>query len=944
MSPVGVNNARRAPVRPSRAWALCLLALAGAPGCPPAGPRVLSAWIVGADEDVEPSAAPQRENAIYSAKSGVTRLVAASNETLALQLVLRSPRPPDGPFELRISDLAGPGGVIQSAQSVRLFRAQFQTVEQFASWYPEHTGRPATPRVVADALVPWEAPRGGGPLKLDDDQAQIVWIDLHVPAGLGPGEYTGKLELLAPREPAPRFRSDLRLNVLPVEIPGERGLRFVCRVEPRDLLSRQLGWPRVPAEETRVLPSEPDHEAAQRLLDQTMRLLHTHRVSPVLWAAFPKYRVLGDEQVELDWAPYDALVERWLDGQAFDDRQGLAAWIAPLSEDYPDADLNGGFASARYARLLAAYLAECQRHFESRGWFERAVLRPLPPQPLASAAIERFRRLAAIVGQQASDWPLVAHLPRRSLRALSWQNAPTDDPPEAGIWAPPAAWLEPAVMREAQSLGSDVWFIPAEPPYSGSLALAAPRVDPRVLAWQAARYGYGGVWIEHAVDVDAREENPPAPLALPGADYGLEAPIPTVRLKQIRRGLLDAELLKLLAERGKPLLAQRVAERIVRWSFTDACLDNLLSCRPAGWPRDAQTFELARRLVLHELAAEAGAGFDAPSFAEWARIMATIRPSWAEIRGARVAMDGERLEAQVFAVVDNRGDTALDGRWSFPTLPAGWSAPGETALSVPAGARQEAVLRMGLEAIGYDRDGVVRFAALFDTRAAGALRAEGRLAVTRCPLVERAPRIDGDVSDWNTALANVAADFRLCRGAREPGAAPGAPTLPTQAYFCRDRSHFYVGVYCATPPGERTTWSADNRTALDGPTPWGQDLVEVLLTPSGQIAGSGRDLYTLQVKPSGLLTARQGALTDPPMNPSEPWQPDARAAVREQRGAWTVELAIPLAAFGADAAAETIWGCNVTRVDARRGEYSSWSGATGFCYAPQLLGNLIMAP
>jgi hypothetical protein len=103
-------------------------------------------------------------------------------------------------------------------------------------------------------------------------------------------------------------------------------------------------------------------------------------------------------------------------------------------------------------------------------------------------------------------------------------------------------------------------------------------------------------------------------------------------------------------------------------------------------------------------------------------------------------------------------------------------------------------------------------------------------------------------------------------------------------------------------------------------------------------------LFCLQIKPNGLLLTRKGCRTEPPMGTSEPWPCGARLAVSQQRDDWVAELAIPLAAFGPEAQRNQVWGCNVTRLDARRGEYSSWSGARGYCYSPQALGNLIMLP
>jgi hypothetical protein len=190
----------------------------------------------------------------------------------------------------------------------------------------------------------------------------------------------------------------------------------------------------------------------------------------------------------------------------------------------------------------------------------------------------------------------------------------------------------------------------------------------------------------------------------------------------------------------------------------------------------------------------------------------------------------------------------------------------------------------------------------------------------------------------------VAGDFRLVRGAgaRTPGGSTRKPELPTRAFFCMGREELYIAVRCQLGRGDVPLWRADNVIPVDGGIPWGQDVVEILLEPHNTHQGSGADLYCLQIKPSGLLVARKGSFTDPPMNPSEPWQCGARVAVSIEPGAWVVEVALPLKSLNRAALRNRIWGCNITRLDARRGEYSSWSGARGYTYAPHLLGNLVL--
>lgn len=166
--------------------------------------------------------------------------------------------------------------------------------------------------------------------------------------------------------------------------------------------------------------------------------------------------------------------------------------------------------------------------------------------------------------------------------------------------------------------------------------------------------------------------------------------------------------------------------------------------------------------------------------------------------------------------------------------------------------------------------------------------------------------------------------------------------LPTRAFFCVDRERLYVAVRCRLAEGERPFWRADNRVPLDGAVPWGQDVIEVLIHPRPSFAGTSSDIFALQIKPNGVLVARRGCATNPPIGKSEVWQSGAAVAVRVQPDAWIVELSLPLTALGRSALEHHTWGLNITRLDARRGEYSSWSGARGYCYSPQSLGNLIL--
>jgi hypothetical protein len=925
-------------------------------GCaPPAGHEV-QVWAAGPEAVLGAQAAPVLESAVFSESRGEIRLHTAINASVGFQLVMRAERVPAGPFTVELSDLAGPGGRLDSSELATIYRVQPVLVERFASWYPEHAGRPATPTVVPDILVPWDAPRGGGPIRFAQQGSEAVWVDLRVPPTIDPGEYRGDVLIRSVADQTIRWQCGLRLEVLPVALPATRSLAAICRVDPRDLLAAHLGWPRESAEQTRLLRDASGHQAAVRLVDATMRLFQEHGTTPVLWASFPKYRLVGARQVEIDWEPYDRLVSGWLNGSGFADGVALSHWAVPASLEHPSAEREGGIGSPAYARVLAAYLAECRRHFAERGWQERSFVRMAPPGELTSGNVAQVGLLADIVRQSEADLPVVAHLPAGSLRGLGWRGAPEIRLTGIDIWAPRAMWFEPQALQREQALGRRAWFCPDHPPYSSSLGSDGLGTDAVLAAWQAYRYQADAIWVERSAEFgtmrpagSAWRSDETQSLVYPGSLFGLaDRPVPSVRLKRLRQGLQDAALLHLLERRGKQALAQSLAGQVVRWAGTDACLDDLLTCKPTGWPRELQPLVLARELLLRELAADAPtagppAARSQQLLTEWNLLMNQATRVHAGVTGVRLQPAGDGLRAQVLCDVVNYTNHTITGRWSMPAPPVGWQPPADVPISLSPGARRAVVLEALLSAVPYNTSGAYPFDLVFDTSSLGAFAVAARLAVATCPPVQRPLTVDGDLSDWALAASNAAADFLLVNAGEDRArVAERRPARPTQAFFGMDREYLFVGVRCALAEGERPLWHADNLVPLDGAVPWGQDAVELLIDPRPAADGTSSDIFQLQIKPNGVVVERRGCRTEPPIGTSERWHSGARVAVSVQREAWAVELALPLAALGPGAAEQRVWGLNVTRLDARRGEYSSWSGARGHCYSPRTLGNLIL--
>ncbi len=885
------------------------------------------------------------------------RLHAAQGETIGVQVVLRG-----ASSNVRIE--GWPAGAITTER----FAVLPIRVGNVPSWYPEHTRRGAIGASMPDVLVPWPesmpAPPAAGGFSLGADQ--IVWLDL-TPQSASPGVYEARV--VAGDGVAQSTLATIALHVHALRLSGPAPIPVLARLDPRELSFEGPAATRDSAARTRLLPGDPVFGAAIGSTRAAFNLLHDHGLSPVLWASFPPYQDTNDLAVSIDWSGYDALVAGWIDGSAYADNIGAAWWPIPVAADYPDPERYGGFESARYSRVLAAYLQACEAHFAERGWRLKAFARPDLPLALSGESATRWERLAAIHRTSETAIPLALHAPRGQLRSLGWVDAPAVELPDSTIHIGPGLW------HSGSDGGSgSAWLMPDAPPYCGALTVASAAVDAQIIPWIARRYRLDAIWLEHAADRGATNAPSGAadprsdPLLYAGRDFGSGSPVlPSIRLKRLRRGLADLRLLSMLEQRGQSMLVDQIAAQVVPWALAEAGAENLLATRGRGWSTDPQVLRLAHRRVLSELspladapepsiapptaAAPSPPPASAPSDAapperpgavqeeaDWRRLLGANPTVDATVRGVRIVGGESGMQASVFTAVSNAGPANLSGRWTLVDPPTGWE-PGESeALVVPPGERRLGRLPIALGSFSYDVDGTYPFTLRFGGEgAADTIEAAARLAIVAAPPTQSPPTIDGDLQDWVFASNNAVGDFLLVRGG-----ADRKPAHETQAFFALDAENLYIAIRAATDPDKELVVRSDNEIDVDRAAPWGQELVEVLLDPRGVPDGTSGDIYCLQIKPNALVIARKGCRTNPPMGPSVAWSSEARAATARGRSAWFVELAIPLAAFGPAAQRGNIWGCNITRLDAERGEYASWSGTTTTCYLPLTMGNLIL--
>ena len=618
------------------------------------GGGTLKVWAAAESAVIARDAPAEGDNDVFTAASHLVRLDAAVNESAAFQVILATDGRQATVREVKFDDFKQGERVIPAGRA-RLYRAGWVAVTEYPSWYLRLTPYLRQPRQIADPLVPLTAPTGALPITVESNANELLWAEIRVPPGAEPGVYRSVLRITPAQGVAAQL--DVALTVLPFAIPQTHHLPVLTGVHAKALVRQHVDVGGKPYSPDRLTSDDPAYLRATAVIDAAVRLLHEHRCSPILRDIHPVRRPGASGRIELDWSDYDRLLSGILDGSAFEDRAAPPAWPMPINEDEPAPAAYGGWGSAGYDRALVDYLRQCVAHAIERGWMDRHfVWFDLPGS--RPERYRQFEHLGRVIKQADTRLNLVCDLTPQSMEPYGWQgDGFVDLSAYVGTWCPPASLLDSKVTTK-----TPVWFRPDLPPYAGSLSVIAPPAHAVSLPMQSYRYRLGGILIpavdDWPADGSVRAEGSEGALLWPGKPYGLEAPIPSIRLKRLLRGLEDYEYLWLLERNGRPGIARVIARDLFAFGGTDCYGDNFLDGRPGGWVLDPAAWRLARRLMARELtsvvqAAESGtpaAAENVSSFegeVDWARLATSVRQLRLHVEGVRVHSDARTPAARL---------------------------------------------------------------------------------------------------------------------------------------------------------------------------------------------------------------------------------------------------------------------------------------------------------
>lgn len=402
-----------------------------------------------------------------------------------------------------------------------------------------------------DALIPVRQPyRSRLPEpdnRIEKQTAQGFWLDLWIRRDARPGEYTAEATLTAG---AGRARLAIPVAVLPAVVPDEDAVTI-------DHNSYGTSWMAGPPFPT---------PAFFRLIHAYHRVFHEHRgvfhqlgyghagkVGPEF---APRLEGQGRRKRIADWTAYDQHYGPLLDGSAFAGARRGARPIPyvylPINPEWPASFLNWG--EPGYEVEFVNVVSEMERHFREKGWTGTAF-------ELFFNHKKRYRGFPWDGDETrfTEDLPYFAEYARLMKRAVpegspvrfrfrsdvSWMME-RQFQAQAGIidfWVCGGgifSWHDqaPAQLRRR---GDITWF------YGGTPAMDQPSSEITLNPLKAWMWGVDGYvhWLAVSPGRDPwfHSDGGLTALVYPGGRFGIEEPIPSIRLKIQRNAAADLALL-----------------------------------------------------------------------------------------------------------------------------------------------------------------------------------------------------------------------------------------------------------------------------------------------------------------------------------------------------------------------------------------------------------------
>ena len=562
----------------------------------PAAAGVASVWAVGDGDKIARDAAQSplaKGNAAWDGRT--VRLAAARNEIVAFQVIVEADGSGIRALSAALPELRRRGGsgriayappakdpTLYAGREVQLFSVRDMNVTQetHASW--AWTPGSPPPRATRSGWQPVQlvpenarAGRGGFPLAVGPALVQAIWIDVYVGRDLPAGVYEGTVTLTADGQ---KRSLPVELRVFGFVLPDANSLKAMVYYEP----------------------SQPELYQGRNLDPAYHRFAHRQRIELV--HAYDEARVLA-HRARFDGGDFTATAGYEGPGE------GVGNTIVPVSFY--------GTGPAFEQKDSAWKRSDAWMEFVSRTLPKALTFLYLPDEPYP-AQYPEVRRLAGNVKSNPG--------PGGRLPTFLTKHPVAELGEDIDIWCVPPQALDLRVAAAERARGRRVWTYNGGRPQGPTPVIDAPATEARAIAWASFKhdldlyfYWHGDQWEHNRQKQGERKQNvwanpitfdnrgqPHKPvedqgfingdgvLMYPGQDVlhpeedrGIEGPVSTVQLANLRRGLQDHLYLTLARQAGLEPLVQETLHAVVPRVYSDAG-------ETVGFAETGEAYEAAR--------------------------------------------------------------------------------------------------------------------------------------------------------------------------------------------------------------------------------------------------------------------------------------------------------------------------------------------------------------
>lgn len=557
-----------------------------------------------------------QNNSVWDGKT--IKLAGAKGERLGFQVIV-----PAGAEALEAVNIACKGLSFAGEQEQKDFAIFQQQFSFYREWYIEVT-KPSTSPFgnsglgwYPDALIPADTPKFGLPVKVPAGKMQGIWVDLVVPADAKEGPYKGKLTVT---------NGEAKLAELPVELtvqsfamPAERHTRF------------RIGYSGF-EEVAKHYKIQPGSDEYQKIEDDLFKMSWEDcRFVPTTHYNTPNVPPNPDASAhfQYDWTSYDKRFGKYLDGTAFADKQPVNIWSLPVNID---GGVPTGGRSADLKTLdtdmLTAAIKDIVKHWKEKGWSLEGTFVYIADEPDPSRYA--FIKKACETVLKASDGKIRTSVALYTHFGSTGPELVKEFTGYITQWDIAGDYMNLNCLLDRQKAGDFIGFYQGSEPYQGSESLDGDGLSMAtwpVIAW---RYKLNTLFLYNMTEwtyfrldngsgakqpwAKAKREiweqplnqswqtNSQGVLMYPGQYVGIKGVVPSIRMKQIRRGMQDYEYFWLLAQKGQAAKADELCKSIMPAALGDATGQQFKeNYGPGPWERDPRKWAKVRQTAAEIL-------------------------------------------------------------------------------------------------------------------------------------------------------------------------------------------------------------------------------------------------------------------------------------------------------------------------------------------------------